>query len=256
MDYEIWQWAFGIVAALMVGVSKTGVPGFGILVVTLLGNAFGARASVGIMLPMLIIGDIFAVIWYGKHTQWRKLVALLPWVIIGMACGAAALWYTGKIDKSKDSLNVIIGVLVIVMLFLHLLKNKLGERWTPKSPFGIAFTGANAGFATTISNAAGPVMSLYMAAHKVTKEQFVGTLAWYFFIINISKVPIFVYLSFKNPGNPMFSAQGLLLNASLVPAVILGVYVGKWLLPRISQKNFDILVIALAAFAAIKMITN
>ena len=110
--YELWQWAIGFGAALFVGVSKTGVPGIGILVVPMLAYGFGGRLSIGVMLPMLIMGDMFAVAWYRRHAQWDKLVHLLPWVVVGMVFGTAALAMIGK-SKAADPTNTIIGVLVL-----------------------------------------------------------------------------------------------------------------------------------------------
>ncbi|MDW8290946.1 MAG: TSUP family transporter, partial [Armatimonadota bacterium] len=121
LPYDTGQLLFGTVAAFLVGVSKTGVPGIGILVVPLMASAFGGRASVGAMLPMLIVGDLFAVRWYRQHTQWNRLKELVPWVIIGMALGAAALWWLGEASVQRDLLEPLIGVLVLVMLAIHLL---------------------------------------------------------------------------------------------------------------------------------------
>ena len=254
MHLELWQWIVGAAAGLLVGISKTGVPGLGILVVSLLAAVFGGRPSVGIMLPMLIFGDCFAVAWYRRHAQWDKLIGLLPWVVFGMGIGATALWLTGKSSSSKDILGVIIGVLVLTMLALYLLQNQLGERLTPKSKFGVASTGTFAGFATTVSNAAGPIMSIYMAAQKMSKEQFMGTIAWYFFIINMSKVPVYFALSAINPAKPLITLQSLLFVLEISPAILVGVFIGKWMLPRISQKAFDSIVVVLAAAGAIKSI--
>ncbi len=254
MHLELHQWLFGAAAALLVGISKTGIPGVGILVVTLLANVFDGRQSVGIMLPMLIFGDCFAVAWYRRHAQWDKLVSLLPWVVVGLAVGGAALWVTGRIGGEKDILNIAIGVLVLLMLGVHLLRGALGDKITPKSRVGVAFTGSAAGFATTVSNAAGPIMQLYMAALKISKEQFMGTIAWYFFIINVSKLPIFAVLSIANPENPIVTWQTLLFDVMVFPAILVGVFVGKWILPRISQDAFDKIVLVLAAVSAIKLI--
>jgi uncharacterized membrane protein YfcA len=113
MHYELWQWAIGAGAAAFIGVSKTGVPGVGILVVPMLAYAFGGRPSVGIMLPMLIFADCFAVAWYRRHAQWDKLIKLLPWVVAGMVLGSTALWIVGEINTSKDILGIIIGILVL-----------------------------------------------------------------------------------------------------------------------------------------------
>ena len=238
------------------GISKTGVPGLGILVVPLLAVVFGGWSSVGIMLPMLIVGDVFAVLWYRRHAHWDKLLRLFPWVVVGLAVGALTMWKLGQVKSSKDILNPIIGSLVLIMLALHLLQGRLGERITPKSGIGMAGTGVTAGFATTVSNAAGPVMQIYLAAHKLRKDEFMGTLAWYFLIVNLSKVPVYAAISFMNPKNPMMTGQSLIYDLIAVPVIIVGVFVGKWMLPRISQRLFTDLVLALAAISAVRLIVG
>lgn len=254
MHLELWQWVIGLSAALFVGISKTGVPGVGIVIVPLLAFGFGGRLSAGVMLPMLIMGDMFAVGWYRQHAQWDKLVGLLPWVYSGVAIGTVVLWKTGQSKSLKDPTDTIIGVLVLVMLVLHLLRNKLGEQFQPTSPMGVAGTGVAAGFSTTVSNAAGPVMQMYMSAHKLSKEAFMGTIAWYFFIVNLSKFPIYWILSRLMPQKPIVTADSLMFNLQIAPAIIVGVFIGKWLLPRIKQKSFQTIVIVLAAVGALNLI--
>ncbi len=256
MHFEAWQWVLGVAAALMIGTSKTGVPGLGILIVPMLATAFGGRLSVGVMLPMLIVGDIFAVTWYRRHTQWDKLVGLLPWVVVGMAAGTFVLWLTGGASRSKDYTDLIIGCLVLAMVALHLLRGKLGDSFAPTSSIGVAGTGVAAGFATTVSNAAGPVMQMYFTAHKLPKHQFMGTTAWYFCIVNMSKFPIYVVMSRLFPTKPLVTTSSLTLNLVVLPAIIAGVYFGRWLLPRIPQKTFERVVIALATVGAVKMIAG
>ena len=253
--YEIWQWLIGLGAAVFVGFSKTGVPGAGILVVPMLAVAFGGRLASGVMLPMLIMGDVFAVAWYRRHAQWDKLIKLLPWVYLGVAIGTAVLWMTGQKSSSlKDPTDIVVGVLVLVMVILHLLRNHLGEKFQPTSPAGVGGTGIVAGFSTTVSNAAGPVMQMYMAAHKLSKEAFMGTIAWYFFIVNLSKFPIYVILTMMMPQKPIVTGYSLMFNLVLAPAIVVGVFVGRWMLPRISQKSFEWLVIVLSAVGAIRLI--
>lgn len=133
LHLEPWQWIFGATAALLVGISKTGIPGIGILVVPMLAQAFGSRPSIGIMLPMLIMGDIFAVAWYRKHAQWDKLVKLLPWVIAGVAIGAIALWQFARLNTNRDILDIVIGSLILIMLSLHFAQKYLSDQLTPKS---------------------------------------------------------------------------------------------------------------------------
>lgn len=256
MHLETWQWLLGGLAALLVGISKTGVPGIGIMVVPLLGAAFGGRLGAGVMLPMLIMGDIFAVTWYRRHAQWDKLVGLLPWVAVGLALGTAALKITGDSKSSRDLTGVVIGWIVMAMVAAHLLRTWLGDRLTPTSHIGMASTGTAAGFATMVSNAAGPVMQMYLAAHRLPKEQFMGTIAWYFFVINVSKFPVYVVLSGLIPAKPLVTGESLVFNAAVFPAILIGVYSGKWLLPRIPQKAFESVIIALAAAGAAKLIVG
>ena len=254
MHLDLWQWIFGAGAALLVGISKTGIPGVGILVVPLLATTFGGRPSIGIMLPMLIMGDVFAATWYRRHVQWDKLIGLLPWVVVGLAIGTVVLQWTGKMHGTKDIIGQMMGVLVMIMLALYFLQRFLGDKLTPKSSVGMAGTGVSAGFSTMVSNAAGPIMQIYLAAHKLPKEQFMGTIAWYFFIINVSKLPVYFVLSAMNPGNPIVTKSSMLFNLLMFPAIVVGVFIGKWLLPRMSQKTFDTAILGLAALGAIKLI--
>lgn len=250
------QWIIGIVAALVVGFSKTGLPGIGILVVPLMAVIFGGRLSVGATLPMLIFGDIFAVLWYRQHARWDKLLELIPWVLIGIAAGTALLWYTGTQGGTTDWLNIIIGVLVLAMLGLSLARLKWGDRLVPSSRVGVVSTGAVAGFSTTVSNAAGPIMSIYLTGMGMSKNQFMGTTAWYFFIFNLTKLPIYAFLSVVLPSKPMVSSETIIFDLAMLPVIIFSAFIGKLLLPHIPQKLFDVLVLVLAGSAAIKLILD
>ena len=242
------QWGWGIAAALMVGMSKTGVPGLGILVVNLLVLGFGGWESVGLMLPMLIFGDLFAVVWYKRHADWKMLARLLPWVLGGLAIGFVALKFIGQNDQTKLWMNPIIGSLVLLMLVFHLLEKKLGSWLTGKS--GAGLTGVAAGFTTTVSNAAGPIMSIFLTAQRFPKEQFMGTIAWYFFTINLTKVPLFILQ------DDMLTLGTLKIAASLFPAILIGAFAGKWLFTRIPQALFTGTILALAGIGAAHLVID
>ncbi|OFX13256.1 MAG: hypothetical protein A2Z18_08125, partial [Armatimonadetes bacterium RBG_16_58_9] len=189
-----------------------------------------------------------------RHAQWDKLITLLPWVVLGMAVGAVTLWLTGRMDGGKDILGRIIGVLILILLGLHLARGRLGEQFTPRSKIGVAATGVGAGFATTVANAAGSIMNIYMAACRVSKHQFMGTLAWYFFTINLSKVPIYLAVSAIQPENPVMTLNSLLFTLLISPGLLLGAFMGKWLLPRIPRRTFEDIVLILASAAAVKLL--
>lgn len=251
------QWIVGIVAALTVGVTKTGIPGIGILIVPLMAIVFGGRLSVGATLPLLIFGDIFAVTWYRQHARWDNLRGLLPWVMIGIAVGTGLLWYTGTQGSRVDWLNVIIGVIVLVMMLISLARRYWGDKLVPSSSIGLVSTGVLAGFSTTVSNAAGPVMSIYLSGMvRLSKNEFMGTSAWYFFIFNLTKLPLYAFLTLVLPSKPMVSGTTLLFDLIMLPVIIIGAFLGKWLLPRISQSLFDNVVLVLAGVAALKLILD
>ena len=250
------QWIIGIIVALIVGVSKTGIPGAGILIVPLMAAVFGGRLSVGATLPLLIFGDIFAVLWYRHHARWDNLRALIPWVSIGMLVGAALLWYTGTYGSRVDWLNVIIGVIVLLMMVVSLARRRWGDRLVPPSLAGLSSTGALAGFSTMVSNAGGPIMSIYLTGAGLAKNEFMGTTAWYFFIFNLAKLPVYMLLSLVLPANPMVNSTTLVFDLVLLPVIILGAFAGRWLLPRIQQSLFDNVVLVLAGAAALKLIID
>lgn len=254
MNLSPEQWILGALGALLIGFTKTGVPGLGILIVPLMATAFGGWNSVGITLPMLIMGDVFAVLWYRQHARWDMLGKLIPWVLNGIAIGAVMLFVMGQNAASKAGLNPLIGLLVLIMLAMNLARRKWGEQLTPHSPAGVAITGSAAGFTTTISNAAGPIMAIYFNALKLPKQEFMGSTAWYFFIFNLTKLPIYILLTTLNPQSPLVTPETMTLNLAMLPVIIAGAFAGKWLLPHISQRLFDFLALSLAGIAALRLI--
>lgn len=225
-----WQWLLGAFCALAVGIAKTGVPGLGILVVPLMVLTVGdARFSAGWLLPMLCTADILAVILWRRHAAAGKLFSLAPWVAAGMILGAAALALPERI------LRTVVGVIVLLMMFAYLYRRRRGDDSIPAhpAPYGVA-----AGFATTVANAAGPVMNLYLLGKRLTKEEFVATGAWFFFLINLTKLPIYA-------GHGLFSRTSLLFDAAMVPMILVGAATGRWLVNQMSPRIFEVLVIAL-----------
>jgi len=247
------QWALALLAALIAGFSKTGMPGIGILVVPLMANVFPGRLSVGATLPILITADICAVSTYHKDVDWSKLKSLAPFVVAGLLAGTFFLAELPRPKGGHDPLNPIIGVLVLLMLALQLMRKKLGDRMLPTSKTGTGLTGIAAGFSTMASNAAGPIMSIYMTATGLPKHKFISTTAWYFFIFNLSKVPLQILLNHLRPSDPMFSDQSMLLALFVAPVVVIGALSGRALLHRIPEKIFTDAVLILAAVGAIKL---
>ncbi|TVR41206.1 MAG: sulfite exporter TauE/SafE family protein [Planctomycetota bacterium] len=260
MALEWWQWLIAGLAALIVGCAKTGLPGLGLVAVPLMAVAFGGRASVGTLLPMLIIADCFAVLFYRRHARWDHLLRLLPSVCLGLPLGFILMWWLGLREVAAGEPDAvftsIIGMVILVMVALLCLRRWWGDRLVPRGRLSVVLYGSGAGIATFLANAAGPMMALYLAGMRAKKEAFMGTNAWFFLLLNLSKVPLFLILGLLVPQAPLITGSSLRLNVILAPAIIVGVLLGAWLFTRLNQRLFDALVLILAAAAAVHLIVG
>ncbi len=246
LPFDHWQWFVLILGALSVGLSKTGVPGLSMLFVAVFADMLGARASTGVILPLLIMGDIFAVRLYRQHLVWSHLWRLFPWTIGGVLMG----WLTlGRLNDLWTSR--LIGSILLTMLAFHFWRKNATRPTsdhTTSTPRLLApVSGVLAGFCTMVANAAGPVMSIYLLAMRLPKLEFMGTSAVFFLVLNWAKVPFMINLGIIN-------RESLQLNLWLAPAVIVGALAGRWLAGKISQRWFEIITLALSAIAAGKLI--
>jgi uncharacterized membrane protein YfcA len=241
-----WQWPIGIFGALLIGLSKTGVPGGGIFAValfTLLYKPEEAIRATGVVLPLLIAADIIAVKSYHRHAVWSHLWRLFPWAAAGVVVG----FFTMKYMESA-ALGRLIGVILVSMVGLHIWRKCiLKDEEVPHGQLFAGTMGLSAGFTTIIANAAGPIMVVYLLAMQLPKLEFLGTGAWYYLILNSFKVP------FQWQAGSM-DAQSLWLDALLVPFVWIGAFGGRALLPRINQRWFENLSLFFAAVAGVKLI--
>ena len=115
--------AFG--AALMLGIAKSGIKGLAVLIVTGLALVYGAKESTGILMPLLICGDILAVIYYKRHVKWIYLIKLLPWMVAGVLIGVVL----GK-DLPEDLFKLGMAVIILFSVFNDVL---LGKKERQKS---------------------------------------------------------------------------------------------------------------------------
>ena len=237
-------WAVVAFCAVLVGIAKTGIPGFGILVVPLMAMVLPARSSVGILLGILILGDLFAAGYYRRHAQWVHVFRLLPAAFGGIVAGYFALGVV-----SDEQLKRIIGAIVLVMLGVNYwrMKGRGDEASIPHQWWFTVGVGFIAGVTTMMANAAGPVMIIYLLAMRLPKVEFVGTAAWFFFVVNWLKVPFNAKLQFMTMETVKF-------DLLMLPFIALGAFTGIFVLKRIPQKAFGIVVQLLAAAAALKLL--
>ena len=240
LDFSIVQWILLAACAMLVGMSKVGVPGVSMLVVPTLAIIFGGKASTGVLLPMLMMADIFGVSYYHRHAEWKFLWKLLPWAFAGIGI---ALW-VGEVVNDVWFKNII-AILVFLCIALMLWKDRQkGNNIFPDTWWFAASMGILGGFATMIGNVAGPIFAIYLLAMHLPKNSFIGTGAWFFLILNFSKFPLHIFI-WKT-----ISRETLSLDLMLLPGIALGAFLGIKLVKRISDNLYRTAVIIVTALSA------
>ncbi|MCL2305550.1 MAG: sulfite exporter TauE/SafE family protein [Planctomycetaceae bacterium] len=239
----------GSFAAFLIGLSKTGVPGVGLASVVLMVYAFPGmeKNSTGAVLPLLILADCFAVFYHNKNIQWNKLRQLFPPVLLGLILGSFVL-----VRISNTQFPTLLGSMILLLLALEFLRKRMQWNSVPHHPAFAWFMGGATGFTTLVGNAAGPVMSIYMAAQNLSKDKFMGTWAWFFFCMNWSKVPFMCGLIF--PDLKMITLETLWFDLQLIPAIVVGAVLGKRVYALIPEKYFAKLVLLLNVIPPICMV--
>lgn len=240
------QWLCAIAGALMIGISKTGISGLSILAVALFAEVFpSSKQASGLILPLFIFADVIAVLSYRAHTQWRHLWRVFPWTALGVVIGFLAL---GRI--SDRATRLLIGAIILALTaFSYWRRGRVAGRDADAPLHGSVAIGVGvlAGVVTLIANAAGPLMAVYLLTMRLPKMQYVGTTAMFFMLLNLFKVPFMADLGLITPASFAF-------NLYLLPAVLAGTLIGRWLLGRIDQKLFETLVLALSAIAGLLLL--
>ncbi len=246
MDFELWRWAMFALAALIIGLSKSGVPGLGILNVAIFQILLESKEAVGFGLPLLIAGDLCALVIYRRHAEWKHLFRLVPWAIVGVVLG----WITlGAMHANQARL--VISIVLAVMLVLHVIREKyplLVSAALPHSYGAAACIGVVAAFLSTLANAAGPIMILFLLSMRLPKMAFMGTSVYFFTFLNIFKVPFLHEQGLVNWGS-------LEANLKLLPFVIAGSVLGYFFAKKISQAWFERIAFWLTVAAVAYMLT-
>ncbi len=241
MDLSLIDYSAIFVAALLVGFTKTSVGGVGILAVLLMALAIPGKASPGVLLPMLIVADVFAVIYYRRDCDWSILFKILPMTAVGIFIGFLIVDIIpyGVFEK-------VIGGIILAMLVMGLAIERYKQGFG-KSGVWTYVVGVTAGVVTMIANAAGPVFGVFLLQMGLSKARFVGTRSWYFLLLNIFKIPFSANLG-------LITADSLKLNLMFVPVIFLGAYLGFRFLKMINITMFKWLIRIAALFAAIRLI--
>jgi uncharacterized membrane protein YfcA len=238
---------FALIGAALIGMAKAGLAGCGLAAVVLFADAFGGARSTGVVLPLLIVADFlgFALLRRGGGT-WRQILPLVLPACIGVVIGWQLLRVIGKDDALTKH---VIGWLILSLLALKLLldwkKDKFAE--LHKHPVFVNSLGAAAGVTTMLANAAGPVMTVYLLAHRLGKGDYLGIFTRFFLFMNLFKVPFSAQIGLIN-------GPSLLTNLLLLPAVVVGIAIGWKSVKVMSQKVFEWVVFVFALVAAVKLV--
>ncbi|CAM5334932.1 sulfite exporter TauE/SafE family protein [Streptomyces canus] len=246
-----WGFAALAAAAVLVGFSKTAVSGANTVSLAIFAAVLPARASTGALLPILIAGDVLAVLTYRRHAHWPTLWRLFPAVAVGVVAGTLFLqWADDGIVRTS------IGAILLFMAGVTLWRRRAAD--AAEEPDEVATRtgrvkarsyGVLGGFTTMVANAGGPVMSMYLLSAGFRKLGFLGTSAFFFLIVNVSKVPFSVGLG-------LIDGHSLLLDLALVAFVVPGAFLGKWAVNRINQTLFERLVIAATIVGGVQLLVR
>ncbi len=233
-------WVITALCALITGMSKAGLKGFAMINIPIMAHLYGGMASVGVLLPFLIFGDAFALIYYRRNAQWQHIKRLFPWAIVGLILATLVGKYIND-EQFRTSIAISILVCLAIIVYRDIIGKKelmTNSKWFTNS------LGLSGGFATMIGNAAGPIFNLYLMGMKLPKNVFIGTGAYFYLILNTIKLPIHVFYWHS------ISLKSLQLNFVLLPILIIGAFAGKKIVKYIPEKAYRIFVIAVIALSA------
>lgn len=230
-------------AAFLMGLSKAGLKGLSIFNVTLMALAFGAKSSTGLIMPLLLVGDVFAVSYYNRHTQWKYILQFLPWMALGILIGV----FLGK-DLPEQTFKTAMVFVILISLGILFWWDRRKSETVPKHGAFAGFIGIVAGICTMIGNLAGAFTNIFFLAMRLPKNEFVGTAAWLFLITNLFKLPFHIWV-WKT-----ISYETLLMDAKLLPCILLGLIVGVVLVKKINERNYKRFIIIVTALGAIAIL--
>lgn len=243
LDITTTAWILAFTATCVIGISKAGIKGIAIINVTLMALAFGAKESTGLLVPLLVVGDLFAVIYYHRHTQWRFIIRLLPWIVIGVVIGV----FIGKDMPPRIFKIGMAGIIIGSVLMMYWWDKKKSKTVPTHWTFG-GVIGILAGITTMIGNLAGVFSNIFFLAMRLPKNQFIGTAAWLFFIVNLFKLPLHIFVW------ETITLETLIIDLKLLPGILLGLFVGIRLVKIIKEESYRKMILILTAIGAIMIL--
>jgi hypothetical protein len=238
------QWSLLILSSTLIGFSKTGIGGFLLPVIPILAAVFGGMSSTGILLPLLLAGDVFALYYYKKNGNRDDLRKILPWAFAGLALGVVV----GNAIDDRQFKTLISFSIILCLVLLIISERKGAGLKLPGKLWFYGFVGLAAGFTSMIGNAAGPVFTMYLLSRNVDKNEFMGTTTWFFFIINLTKLPLQIFFWHN------ITLGTLSVDVLMLPAIAAGAFAGIKVFRLLNEKLFRIIVIVMTAASALRLL--
>ncbi|CUB04458.1 sulfite exporter TauE/SafE family protein [Marinomonas fungiae] len=228
------------IAGLITGFSKFSIGGMGLIVLPIVMIAFPGPEALGVLLPLYVITDVMAVYSYRRHISWPVLARFLPLAFLGVFIGAHLL---SGLDASQ--FVIMLGVIMIGMIALgvYLDTQQATFMQKPITAYSMGFAG---GLVSMVSNASGPLISLFLLEQKLSKDSYVSTRAWAFFLINLVKLPMYLSLDLLTP-------ESLTMSAYALPGLLVGILIGYHFLKHVKPAHFKWLVRIISTIAAMKL---
>ncbi len=236
-------WFVAALAVFIVALAKSGLLGsLGVVGVPLLTLVMPPREAAGMMLPLLLIMDGFAVYTYRHDMDWNNLTILLPGAVAGIGIGWAA-----SAIVSDDMVLLLIGIISFVFILDAVcpIRKKIAGK-PPSRPWGV-FWGGVAGFTSFVSHSGGPPFQVYVLPQRLKPIVYAATTAWFFAIVNTTKLVPYFFLG-------QLSVANLEIAALLVPVAVSGILLGIFLVRRISVELFYKLAYFLVFLLSLKLI--
>lgn len=240
--HTTWNtWLITLLCAFLIGLSKSGLKGVAMVAIPILAFLYGGKASVGIMLPFLIMGDVMALAFYFKSGKIKYILKLIPWAIIGILI---AVYVGNHINDQQFKTTIAVAILLCLALLIYNEIRKSKVKLTDNKVFSSSL-GLMGGFATMMGNAAGPIFNLYLLSMRLPKETYIGTGAWFYLFLNCFKVPFHV-LSWQT-----INWQTIQMNVVMFPALFIGALIGKKVVGYIPEKTYRYLIFTVILLSAI-----
>ncbi|MBK7896627.1 MAG: sulfite exporter TauE/SafE family protein [Candidatus Promineifilaceae bacterium] len=245
--YPLQFWLAAVATALLIGISKAGFGGGpGVIATPLLSLVLPVPEAAALLLPILLLADLFAVRHYTNQVDKPSLRALLPGALLGILLGA---FFFRQFSDQEQVLKLGMGILALAFVLYQAVRSRIlqvvgGKRPSPLTGF---ILGTTSGFTSTLAHVGGPPMMIYMLPQKLPRNLFVGTTAVFFFIINLVKLVPYALLGLLVVGN-------LSVTLLLLPVLFVGTRLGVWLNQRFSELWFNRVVYAILLLVGLQLI--